>query len=158
MSEAFEDIKRLFESNGSVNKACRHLKNGAAIGLTIQGEDEPLHFIMQGKDPAVSYGACAVPTDIDLLFTPGAIRRLSEQETDSIGDMGLLFLQLMASHDPEYDIVIKSINAGFLSFARKGYFSVVAAAGPKVLGFLAKKGLGNPAGLKRAIDRRRKKK
>ena len=158
MSETFEEIKRLFESNGAVNNACRHLKNGAVIGIVIQGEDEPLYFAMQGKDPVVTRGTPDGATDIDLMFTPGAIRRLSEQQTDSIGDMGLLFLQLMASHDPEYDVVIRSINAGFLAFARKGYFNVVAAAGPKVLGFLAKKGLGNPAGLKRAIDRRRKKK
>ncbi len=157
-NQYLEMIKDYFENRPVVKKLMSYLKDGSCIYFTIKGFDGEYYFIKEKKQGFVREGKPPIEPDVELFFTPKAIEKLVNFESDSVPEVGVLFLELLASKDPEVDIGLVQINSSVMTFMRKGYFKALLAGGAPVMGFLAKKGFGNLGAIKRGIEKRRKKK
>ncbi|HVI23687.1 MAG TPA: AAA family ATPase, partial [Myxococcales bacterium] len=72
-----------------------------------------------------------------------------------VGDLGITFFQHIVAKDPAEKIQVK-LHAGLLKLTMHGWLGVLAAGGPKVIGWMAQKGLKGPSAVAAAVSRLKK--
>ena len=146
----FELLRTFLEEREVSIRAAKPLKAHTIIGMVIVGDPESYYVSREGKKTHLNKGL--PPDDPHLTFTvsPAAIKRLSDFQSDSIGEFGVEFFKIMISMDPETVLDVK-LNTGFIGLTRLGFFGILAAGGSAVMGFLARQGLRSIREIRKAI-------
>lgn len=151
----FNDIKIFVETKPVISKALGHLRDGACVEFRLEADETPYYIIKEKGKAVARSGVPEKGSDCEFYITNGAVEKLVAIETDDLGQAGLIFLQILASHDPIVDVALRKINSGVLTLVLKGYLGLILACGAPVMGFLAKKGFGSAGAIKRGIEKRR---
>ncbi|HEX9577638.1 MAG TPA: AAA family ATPase, partial [Myxococcales bacterium] len=80
---------------------------------------------------------------------------ITAQPQADVGELGILFFQHMLAKDENEKIRVK-LHSGLLRLTMRGWLGVLAAGGPKVIGWMAQKGLKGPSAVASALSRLKK--
>jgi len=147
-------LQRFFESSESARRAASHLKKAAEVGVRFTDVPGAYRFKVVDGKPRFLEGAAEDP-DFDLTLAPGAVTAIAAQPNGDLGDLGILFFQHILAKDPESKINVK-LHSGLVRLTMRGWLSVMAAGGGKVMGWMASKGLKGPSAIAHAVSRLRK--
>ena len=147
-------LQRFFESSESARRASSHLKKAAQVGVRFT--DVPGDFCFRVVDGAPRFLASPPDDpDFELTLAPGAVSAIAAQPNADVGDLGILFFQHILAKDPQSKIHVK-LHSGLIRLTMRGWLSVMASGGGKVVGWMASKGLKGPSAIAHAVSRLRK--
>ena len=84
-----------------------------------------------------------------------AVKAICGRADAEVGDLGILFFQHMIAQAPEEKIRVK-LHSGLLRLTMRGWLGVLAHGGPRVVGWMAQKGLKGPGAVAAAISKLKK--
>ena len=143
-------LQRFFESSEAARRASAPLKKAAAVGVKFTDVPGDFHFRLIDGKPRFTEGKADDP-DFELTMGPAAVTALAEKPDADVGDLGILFFQRIAAKD----IHVK-LHSGLIKLTTRGWLSVMAQGGGKVLGWMASKGLKGPAAIGHALAKLKK--
>jgi len=147
-------LRRFFETSAAGRRAAASLKRGAAVGVRFTDVPGDFRFYAQDGRPHFDMGKAGDP-DFELTIAPGAVRAITSKPESDVGDLGITFFQHIVAKDPSEKIQVK-LHAGLLKLTMHGWLGVLAAGGPKVIGWMAQKGLKGPSAVASALSRLKK--
>ena len=147
-------LTRFFAQSHAARTAAASLKRAAEVGVSFTDVPGHWRFTSEGGKPLLAPGAAKDP-DFELTLAPGAVRAICARADAEIGDLGILFFQQMIAQAPEDKIRVK-LHSGLMTLTLRGWLGVLAHGGPRVVGWLAQKGLKGPGAVASAISRLRK--
>ena len=154
MSEAIEQLTRIFTSTEAGKSAVRPLRKGTKVGIKILGQPGNYTFERTATGVDIRSGQ---PSDPDFFMTmgPEAVQQIHDTEGDRVGDFGVSFLKTMMAEEEERAVRVK-LNAGLFRLTRNGYLKVLLLGGPVVVAFMAKHGYVGPTAVAKAIKKLKK--
>jgi hypothetical protein len=147
-------LKRFFETSEASRRAASSLKRAAEVGVRFTDVPGEFRFHAVDGKPAFESGKAMDP-DFDLTLAPGAVAAITAQPNADVGELGILFFQHIVAKDENAKIRVK-LHSGLLRLTMRGWLGVLAAGGPKVIGWMAQKGLKGPGAVASALSRLKK--
>jgi hypothetical protein len=145
---------QFFSTSAAARTAASSLGKAAEVGVTFTDVPGDFRFYSDSGKPVLAKGTAKDP-DFDLVLAPGAVRDICTKPQSEIGDLGILFFQHMITQAPEDKIRVK-LHSGLMRLTMRGWLSVLAHGGPRVVGWMAQKGLKGPGAVAAAISRLKK--
>jgi len=142
-------LTEFFRESPAAVAAAKHLRSGAEVGVSFTDVPGSWRFHALGGKPTLETGAPLAP-DFELRLGPGAVRDLCAHPKADIGDLGILFFEHIVARQPENQIRVK-LHSGLVKLTMRGWLSVMAQGGPKVVRWLAHKGLSGPSAVASAL-------
>jgi hypothetical protein len=147
-------LRKFFEVSPAGRRAAASLKKGVSVGVRFTDVPGDFRFYAQDGQPHFDAGKASDP-DFELTIAPGAVRAITAKPEADIGELGITFFQHIVAKDPAEKIQVK-LHAGLLKLTMHGWLGVLAAGGPKVIGWMAQKGLRGPSAVASALSRLKK--
>jgi hypothetical protein len=147
-------LRRFFETSDASRRAASSLRKAAEVGVRFTDVPGDFRFHSVEGRPAFEAGKAMDP-DFDLTLAPGAVAAITAQPHADVGELGVLFFQHIVAKDENDKIRVK-LHSGLLRLTMRGWLGVLAAGGPKVIGWMAQKGLKGPSAVASALSRLKK--
>jgi hypothetical protein len=147
-------LRRFFETSEAGRRAASSLKKAAEVGVRFTDVPGDFRFHAIDGRPVFESGRAMDP-DFDLTLAPGAVAAITARADADVGDLGILFFQHIVAKDENEKIRVK-LHSGLLRLTMRGWLSVLAAGGPKVISWMAHKGLKGPSAVASALSRLKK--
>jgi hypothetical protein len=147
-------LRRFFETSEASRRAASSLKKAAEVGVRFTDVPGDFRFHSVEGKPAFEAGKAMDP-DFELTLAPGAVEAITAQPQADVGDLGVLFFQHIVAKDEQKKIRVK-LHSGLLRLTMRGWLGVLAAGGPKVIVWMAQKGLKGPSAVAAALSRLKK--
>src|SRR5207245_3695101 len=150
------DVKlgRFFQVSEAARRAASSLKKAAEVGVRFTDVPGEFRFLAREGRPVFEPGRASDP-DFDLTLAPGAVAAITARPDADVGDLGILFFQQMLAKDENAKIRVK-LHSGLVRITMRGWLGVLATGGPKVVGWMAQKGLKGPSAVASALSRLKK--
>jgi hypothetical protein len=149
-----ELLTRFFETSSAARKAAAPLKKAAEVGVTFTDVPGEWRFVVQDGRPRLLKERAQDP-DFILTMSPGAVKDIASKPDNDVGELGILFFQHMIASEPQDKVRVK-LHSGLIKLTMRGYLGVLAAGGPKVIMWMAHKGLKGPGAVAAAIAKLKK--
>jgi hypothetical protein len=147
-------LRRLVETSEAGRKAASSLKESASVEVRFTGVPGDFRFHAVNGKPRFEAGRAEEP-DFELTLPPGAVRDICERRQEDTGDLGILFLQHIFANEAEQKIQVK-LHSGLIRLTLHGWLGVVASGCPKVVLWLAQRGLKGPSAVASLFSRLKK--
>jgi len=147
-------LRRFFETSDASRRAASSLRKAAEVGVRFTDVPGDFRFHSVDGKPAFEAGKAMDP-DFELTLAPGAVAAITARPQADVGDLGVLFFQHIIAKDEKEKIRVK-LHSGLLRLTMRGWLGVLAAGGPKVIGWTAQKGLKGPSAVASALSRLKK--
>lgn len=147
-------LTRFFDTSAAARAAASSLSSKAEVAVRFTDVAGEFRFFADGKKPRLTPGTAHEP-DFELLLGPGAVRNIAAHPDADVGALGILFFQAMLAAAPE-DKVRATLHSGLFKLTTRGWLGVLAQGGPKVIGWMASKGLKGPGAVANAISKLKK--
>ena len=147
-------LSRFFATSEASRRAASSLKKAAEVGVRFTDVPGDFRFHSVEGKPVFESGKAMDP-DFDLTLAPGAVAAITAQPNADVGELGILFFQHILAKDENEKIRVK-LHSGLLRLTMRGWLGVLAAGGPKVVGWMAQKGLKGPSAVASALSRLKK--
>ncbi len=147
-------LRRFFETSDASRRAASSLRKAAEVGVRFTDVPGDFRFHSIDGKPAFEAGKAMDP-DFELTLAPGAVAAITAQPHADVGELGVLFFQHIVAKDEKDKIRVK-LHSGLLRLTMRGWLGVLAAGGPKVIGWMAQKGLKGPSAVASALSRLKK--
>jgi hypothetical protein len=147
-------LTKFFSTSAAACTAASSLGKSAEVGVTFTDVPGSFRFFSDSGKPVLAPGAAKDP-DFDLILAPGAVKAIAARADAEVGDLGILFFQHMIAHAPEDKIRVK-LHSGLVRLTMRGWLGVLAHGGPRVVGWMAQKGLKGPGAVAAAISKLKK--
>jgi hypothetical protein len=154
MAESDTRLRRFFQTSEASRRAASSLKKAAEVGVRFTDVPGDFRFHSVEGKPAFESGKAMDP-DFELTLAPGAVAAITAQPQADVGELGVLFFQHILAKDENEKIRVK-LHSGLLRLTMRGWLGVLAAGGPKVIGWMAQKGLKGPSAVASALSRLKK--
>jgi hypothetical protein len=143
-----------FSTSAAARTCANSLGKAAEVGVTFIDVPGQFRFFSDHGKPVLERAAAKDP-DFELEIAPGAVRAICGRPEAEVGDLGILFFQHMLAKDPQEKIRVK-LHSGLLKLTLRGWLAVLAHGGPRVVGWMAQKGLKGPGAVASALSRLKK--
>ncbi len=143
-------LRQLCERSEASRKAASSLNEAASVGVRFTDVPGDFRFHVVGGEPRFEPGKAEEP-DFELTLPPSAVREICGKPQVDLGDLGILFLQHIFAKKAEEKIQVK-LHSGLIKLTMRGWLSVLVAGCPKVIGWLAQKGLKGPSAVASALS------
>ena len=147
-------LAKFFATSRAARTTAASLGKAAEVGVTFTDVPGSFRFFSDHGKPALVAGAAKDP-DFELTLAPGAVRAICARADAEVGDLGILFFQHMIANAPEDKIKVR-LHSGLWGLTTHGWLSVLAHGGPRVVAWMAQKGLKGPSAVASAISRLKK--
>lgn len=149
--DAVAKLTQLFVSRPVWHSAAQYLEDGATSDVYFTNRPgEAWHLERRSGRAELLPGSSPAP-DFVFRFPHGAVERL-EAADGSVGDVAVALLRLIVEADPELRVEVR-IVASFPALMRRGYLSLLAAGGLRVLAFGAAHGIRTLRDLRALLER-----
>jgi hypothetical protein len=152
--DSAEMLRTFFETSEAGRRAASSLKKAASVGVRFTDVPGDFRFHAENGKPRFQAGKAEEP-DFDLTLAPGAVRDICSKPAADVGELGITFFQHIVAKEPEQKISVK-LHSGLIKLTMRGWLGVLAAGGPKVVGWMAQKGLRGPSAVASALSRLKK--
>jgi hypothetical protein len=146
-------LTRFLTSSPAARTVAASLRDGAEVGVTFTELVGEWRFFVDHAEPWLEPGKAKDP-DFELRLPPGAVKAICSQTDADIGDLGVAFFEHIITLQPEKKIRV-TLRSGLVKLTKRGWVGVLAKGGPKVMGWLARKGLRGPGAVASALARLR---
>ena len=147
-------LARFFATSEAARRAASSLKKAAEVGVRFTDVSGEFRFFSRDGKPVFEPGRAADP-DFDLTLAPGAVAAITARPDADVGDLGILFFQHMLAKDENEKVRVK-LHSGLIRITMRGWLGVLASGGPKVVGWMAQKGLKGPGAVASALSKLKK--
>jgi hypothetical protein len=147
-----EELGKFLTGNSGARKAASSLKAGAEVGIAFANLDGDWRVRTDDAGQLAFEAGKAVDPDFSLRIPPGAARSLLGRGDSDLGELGIAFFELIASHEQDLKIHV-TVHSGLVKLTRRGWLGVLASGGPKVVMWMAKKGLRGPGAIATALGK-----
>jgi hypothetical protein len=147
-------LRRFFETSEAGRRAASSLRKAAEVGVRFTDVPGEFRFHAVDSQPVFEQGRAMDP-DFELTLAPGAVAAITSRLDADVGDLGVLFFQHMLAKDEDEKIRVK-LHSGLMRLTMRGWVGVLAAGGPKVVAWMAQKGLKGPSAVASALSRLKK--
>jgi hypothetical protein len=147
-------LKRFFEVSAGARTAARSLRSGAEVGVSFTDAAGAWRFYQHAGGPVFEASKPKDP-DFEVRLSPGAVQAICSKPDADIGELGIAFFERIVARDPEKKIRV-TLHSGLVKLTMRGWLGVLAHGGPKVVGWLAQRGLSGPGAVATALARLKK--
>jgi hypothetical protein len=147
-------LARFLTTSPAALSAATSLHEGAEVAITFSDLPGDWCVRWNGSEPTMSAGR-AVDPDFDLDLTSAAVRSICARADADIGDLGIAFFEHIVAREADRKIRVNS-RSGIVKLARRGWLQLLARGGPRLVGWMAKKGLRGPGAVASALARLRR--
>jgi hypothetical protein len=147
-------LAHFLQRNPGARQAARSLRPGAEVALAFTDVPGTWRAFLDGAGSIGFEQRAAADADFALLIPPQALRELRAANAGELGDLGVAFLELMASSDPERRIHATA-HSGMIKLARRGWLALLAQGGTRVAAWLGREGVRGPGTIAAALARLR---
>lgn len=145
-------LMRFLLNSPAARIAAGLLRDGAEVAVTFAGLAGEWRFYPDAAAvPAFEPGKARDP-DFELRLAPAAVQAICSRPDADIGELGVAFFEHVVARDPERKIRV-TMHSGLVKLVRRGWVGLVARGGPKVAGWMARKGLRGPGAVATALGR-----
>jgi hypothetical protein len=139
-------------SNPGAQRVASSLKIGAEVSVRFASEpgDWRMHVVESGK--ALFEQATATDPDFELYLPPAAVTAITANSSGDVGEIGILFFQHIVAKEPARKVGVK-VHSGIVKLTRRGWLGVLSLGGPKLVMWMAGKGLRGPGAIANALSR-----
>lgn len=128
------------------------MKNGAEVA--VQFVDLPgdwrIHVTESGK-PVLEQVKATDP-DFELYVPTAAVTAITAHTDADVGELAIAFLEHIVAKEPARQIGVK-MHSGIIKLTRRGWFGVLALGGPKVVRWMAGRGMRGRGAIVNALNR-----
>ena len=135
--------------------AASSLRVGAEAAITLTDVEGDWRIFRTEDSGILFESGKALDPDFDLRIPPAAIHSICSRHDSDAGDLGVTFFEHLVERDPALKITVK-LHSGFIKLTSRGWLTLLARGGPKVVFWLANKGLRGPGGVATALGRLRR--
>ena len=147
-------LEQLFRRHPVWCDAARHLDDAAESDVRFTTRPGAVwHLGRSGGETRLLPGPSRDP-DFAFCFTPGSVVSLAEA-TGDVGDVAVRLFYLIVEGGSDTGVELR-VRAPFARLVRRGYLSLLAAGGLRVLAFGAAHGVRSVRELRRLVERVRK--
>ncbi len=144
-------LARFLSSSPAAAMAAGSLRQGAEVAVSFTELAGDWRFYSDAGVPTLQPGLAKDP-DFALRLPPGALQSICALTSADIGELGIAFLERLDSHEPDFRIQVQ-LRSGLIKLTQRGWLTVLARGGPKVAGWLARRGLRGSGAVIAAIAR-----
>jgi hypothetical protein len=149
------ELAHFLLTNPGAKLAAASLKPGAEAGITFTNLDgEWRIYAAEGGRVSFEPGKATDP-DFELRIAPHAVNSIRERHEADVGDLGVAFFEHIIAREQDRKIHV-TLHSGLLKLTRRGWLGVLARGGPKVVMWMAAKGLRGPGAIATALGRIKK--
>jgi hypothetical protein len=148
-----ERLARFFRDEPAWAEAARFIDPEAASRVAFSHRPGEAWRVVRRSGTTVLERGTVDDPDFELLFTPGAIERITAVR-GGVGSIAVALFAAIVDADPERRADLRII-APFSRLVRRGYVRLLIAAGPAVLAFGARHGIHTLGDLRRLVRRLR---
>jgi hypothetical protein len=94
----------------------------------------------------------AANPDFELYMPPDAVKAITARTDSDVGSIGIVFFEHILARDPARKVGVK-VHSGIVKLTRRGWLGVLALGGPKLVMWMAGKGLRGPGAIANALSR-----
>lgn len=145
-------LARFLMGNPGARKAASSLKAGAEVGIAFSNLDGDWRVCLDEGGQLAFEAGKAVDPDFSLRVPPGAVGALLGNGDSDLGELGISFFELIVAHEQDRKIHV-TVHSGLVKLTRRGWLGVLASGGPKVMVWMAKKGLRGPGAIATALGK-----
>ena len=139
-------------SNSGAQIVARCLKPGAEVAISFTDRPGDWRLYPNEAGQAVFEPMKASDPDFELTIPPGAICVICSRTEADVGDLGVAFFNQIVAREPDLRIHVK-VRSGVIKLTRRGWLGALAEGGPKVMIWMAKKGLRGRGAIATALER-----
>jgi hypothetical protein len=138
--------------NPGALRVAQALNGGAEVAIRFVNEaaDWRLRVVESGK--AVFEQEKAANPDFELYMPPDAVKAITARTDSDVGSIGIVFFEHILARDPARKVGVK-VHSGIVKLTRRGWLGVLALGGPKLVMWMAGKGLRGPGAIANALSR-----
>jgi hypothetical protein len=144
-------LARFLSNSSAAAMAAGYLRESAEVAVSFTELAGDWRFYSDAGKPTLQRGMAKDP-DFALRLAPGALKSICALTNADIGELGIAFLERVDSHEPDFRIQVQ-LRSGLVKLTQRGWLTVLARGGPKVAGWLARKGLRGSSAVVAAIAR-----
>jgi len=144
-------LARFLSGSPAAAMAAGSLRQGAEVAVSFTELAGDWRFYSDAGKPTLQPGIAKDP-DFALRLAPGALQSICALTDADIGELGIAFLERVASREPDFRIHVQ-LHSGLIKLTQRGWLTVLARGGPKAAGWLARKGVRGSGAVVAAIAR-----
>jgi hypothetical protein len=144
-------LARFLSVSPAAATAAGSLREGAEVAVTFTDLAGEWRFFSDAGKPALQPGKAKDP-DFALRLAPEALKAICARTEADIGELGITFFEHVVSREPDFRIRVQ-LHSGLIKLTQRGWLTVLARGGPKVAGWLARRGLRGSSAVVAAIAR-----
>jgi len=137
-------------TNPGARTAGKSLRAGAEVAVTLGDTAGDWRVLATAAGQLTFEQAKAADPDFELHIPPRAVQSLCASSSADMGALAVDFFELVVARDQQLKIHVK-VNSGLIKLTRRGWLAVIAQGGPKVMMWLARKGLHGPGAITAAL-------
>jgi hypothetical protein len=145
-------LAAFLQTNFGAQIVARCLKPGAEVAISFTDRPGDWRFYPNEAGQAVLEATKASDPDFELTIPPGAIRAICSHAKADVGELGVAFFEKIVAREPDLRIQVK-VRSGVIKLTRRGWLGALAEGGPKVMTWMAKKGLRGRGAIATALER-----
>ena len=148
-------LQHFLATSAACRVAATTLKSGAEVGIIFTDVEGDWRLRKHATgDISLELGK-AVDPDFELRIPPQAGAAIYSQTDSDVGELGVTFLEHIATKHPDLRINI-TLRSGLLKLTNRGWLALLARGGPTVMMWMAKKGFRGPGAIATALGRFKK--
>ena len=144
-------LARFLSGCPAVATAALSLRAGAEVAVSFADLEGEWRCFAEAGQITLAPGNARDP-DFALHLAPGAIKSICVRTSAELGELGVAFFEHVVSREPDYRIRVQ-LHSGLIKLTQRGWVTLLARGGPKVAGWLARKGFRGSSAVVAAISR-----
>jgi hypothetical protein len=139
-------------SNSGAQIAARSLKPGAEVAISFTDRPGDWRFYTNAAGQAAFEATKAADPDFELSIPPDAICAICSRTEADVGALGIAFFEHIVAHEQNLRIHV-TVHSGLIKLTRRGWLGALAQGGPKVMMWMARRGLRGRGAVATALVR-----
>jgi hypothetical protein len=143
-------LAEFLANNPGARAAAKSLRAGAEVAITLGDSRAEWRAFASAPGQLSFEPVKATDPDIELLIPPRAVQSLCDSSIVDVGELAVAFFEHIVSSQQELKIRV-TVRSGLIKLTRRGWLGVISQGGPKIMMWLATKGLHGPGAITAAL-------
>jgi hypothetical protein len=143
-------LEALFRTHPAWREAARHIRDDASSDVHFSSQEGKVWHLVRVEGETLLLDGPSPDPDFAFGFNPAAVDRLAAVE-GGVGAFAVELFQLITETDPAKRIGFR-IATSFPQLVRKGYLTLLASGGLRVLAFGASRGIRTLSDLRTLVE------
>lgn len=144
-------LANFLATSQTAQAAAKSLRSGAEAAIRFADVEGEWRIRRDATGISLEQGKALDP-DFELRLPPAAVHSVCARHDADIGDLGVTFFEHIVAKDPGRRIHV-TVHSGLIKLTHRGWLGLLTRGGPKVILWLANRGLRGPGAVATALGR-----